>query len=231
MTNRPLTPDVSDVAKMLPLTDGVVDELRPSDGDAYLANAPLANDVFWPVAMDAEAIDDWIRASELACAPSLPLAIRVNGILVAGIEARTLSPTIGEILYWVFPCTAPMRYATRAVALVREALLAACHLTTIQMRVRSGTRPPWSLRIVLASPRSSVRATRSSSTDESASAQNVTGNDSSPQCASLVQAPGQDSVQATSRGPSERSRNVRMWPIPNRVMTSLLSRSGSSSAN
>lgn len=143
VTDRPHTPDVFEVEKMLPLTDGavVVDELRPDDGDAYLANAPLATDFFWPVAMDPGAIEDWIRGSAPACAPSLLLAIRANGILVAGVEARALSRAIGELLYWVFPAHRGCGYATRAVALVRDALRVACDVTTIQMRVRSGNAP------------------------------------------------------------------------------------------
>lgn len=159
-------PDVFEVEELLPLADGVVlvDQLRLDDGDAYLANGPLAVDLFWPVAMDPGAIEDWIRGSTSARAPSLLLAVRANGVLVAGVEARTLTLAIGELLYWVFP-------AYRGCGMRREpwllfAMRSGSPATSKQFRCASvqGTPPPWPSRSDLASWRSSVTATRFCST-------------------------------------------------------------------
>lgn len=121
----------------LPLGDGVIvlEQHRTEDVAVYLQNPPLPGDLFWPVAMEQDAIEGWLAGRDVV-RRSLLLAIRAGASFAGGIEVRVLTPEIGALDYWVFPAFRSAGFATRAVSIARDALRTHCGVAIVQMRIR-----------------------------------------------------------------------------------------------
>ena len=116
-------PDVFALEVLLPLSDDAVaiDRLRSDDQEAFIANPRRETDTYWPFEGSADEVRKWIAGETGARNPTLLLAIRVDGSLVGGVEARVLTPEIGTLDYWIFPSHRERGYAKHAVGLVSEA--------------------------------------------------------------------------------------------------------------